>query len=112
MNKNCLNHIAEFQLKGSCMNKNCLNPITQLIGITLLVAGFVLLPLSRPALAANGTPGTPMTGTSGLPGGNGVDGLPADGASGGANGADGGTGRDGASGHHRGVNTSTPRAHH
>src|SRR6266849_1071961 len=108
MNKNGLNHLSQFQLKGSRMNKNCLNPITQLIGITLLVAGFVLLPLSRPALAANGTPGTPAQGTSGLPGANGVDGLPADGASGGATGADGGTGTDGTNGGDGGDVASPP----
>src|SRR6266566_3525597 len=63
MNKNRLNRITQFQLKGSLMNKNRLNRITQFIGMSLLVAGFVLWPLSNPALAA-GTAGTPATGTS------------------------------------------------
>src|SRR5713226_3210130 len=64
MNKNRLNRITQFQLNGSLMNKNRLNRITQFIGMSLLVAGFVLLPLSNPALAA-GTPGTDVIGTSG-----------------------------------------------
>src|SRR5262249_828735 len=95
MNKNRLNHIPKFQLKGSHMNKNCLNPLTQLIGIRLVVGGFVLLPLSPPALA---TPGTPASGNNGANGANGADGASADGASGGPVGGNGGTGGNGGNG--------------
>src|SRR5260370_38760735 len=79
MNKNRLNRITQFQLRGWLMNKNRLNRIPQFIGMSLLVAGFVLLPLSNPALAA-GTPGTDMFGANGANGTNGANGASADGA--------------------------------
>src|SRR2546425_12323262 len=100
MNKNRLNRITQFQLKGSLMNKNRLNRITQFIGMSLLVAGFILLPVSGTALAA-GTPGTDAFGANGANGTNGADGASANGASGvlvGANGGIGGAGGNGTNG--------------
>src|SRR6266446_6439512 len=75
MNKNRLNRITQFQLKGSLMNKNRLNRITQFIGMSLLVAGFVLFPVSK-------TTGADVFGTNGIDGLPGLDGISADGTSG------------------------------
>src|SRR4030095_12203350 len=97
MSKNRLNHTMQLQLKGTHMNKNCLNPITKFIALSLLVAGLVLLPISRPALAV-GTPGTDAVGVSGANGTDGADGASADGASGGAVGEGGGIGGAGEDG--------------
>src|SRR2546428_13778505 len=101
MNKNRLNRIdtisiPQFQLKGkgSLMNKNRLNRIPQFIALSLLVAGFVLLPVSRPVRAA-GTAGTDAFGTNGANGTDGADGASADGAPGGTVGGGGGIGGGG-----------------
>src|SRR3989442_7888663 len=83
------------------MNKNRLNRIPQFIALSLLVAGFVLLPVSRPALAV-GTAGADAFGLNGANGTDGADGASADGADGGPVGGDGGLGRDGGDGNRRG----------
>ena len=88
MKKTCLNRITQFQLKGkgSLMNKNRLNRIPQFIALSLLVAGFVLLPVSSPVRAA-GAAGADAFGTNGANGTDGADGASADGTNGGAVGA-------------------------
>src|SRR5207245_11578038 len=85
------------------MKKNRLNHIPQFIAMSLLVAGFVLLPVSSPVRAA-GAAGADAFGTNGANGIDGADGTSADGANGGAVGGnrglagDGGDGPDGGSG--------------
>ncbi|PYK89515.1 MAG: hypothetical protein DME35_08565, partial [Verrucomicrobia bacterium] len=60
MKKNRLNRITQFQFKGKGShmnkNKNRLNRIPQFIALSLLVAGFVLLPVAITVRAA-GTAG-------------------------------------------------------
>src|SRR5206468_5585708 len=63
--------------------------LPQFIALSLLVAGFVLLPVSRPALAV-GTAGTDAFGLNGANGTDGADGASADGADGGPVGGNGG----------------------
>src|SRR6516225_1114358 len=103
MSRNCLNRINIFsidvskhnQLKRSHMSKNSLNRITQFIGMSLLAAGFILLPLSNPAF---GAPGTDVIGGSGANGTDGAAGASADGATGALAGGDGGIGGAGGAG--------------
>src|SRR5947199_7302758 len=99
MNKNRLNRIPQIQLKGkgSLMKKNRLNRIPQFIALSLLVAGFVLLPVSRPALAV-GTAGADAFGLNGANGTDGADGASADGADGGPVGGNGGIAGNGGDG--------------
>src|SRR5207302_1505181 len=99
--KNRLNRITQFQLKGkgSLMNKNKnrLNHIPQFIAMSLLVAGFILLPVAITVRAA-GAAGADAFGVNGANGTDGADGTSANGANGGAVGGNGGVGGDGGNG--------------
>src|SRR5207253_9831675 len=79
------------------MKKNRLNHIPQFIAMSLLVAGFVLLPVSSPVRAA-GAAGADAFGTNGANGIDGADGASANGANGGPVGGNGGIGGDGGDG--------------
>src|SRR5947209_10651682 len=99
MKKTALTAFTQFQLKGkgSHMKKNRLNRIPQFIAMSLLVAGFVLLPVAITVRAA-GTTGADAFGTNGANGIDGADGTSANGANGGAIGGNGGIGGDGGDG--------------